>query len=305
MHDPFPFSAPPRWQHTLGKTVPCEGIGLHTGIEVRLSLGPAPADAGLVFMRKDGPHRSASIALHPRAVCQTRRGTSIGNVDGVTLATTEHLLAALAACGIDNAVIEVSGPEIPAMDGSALAFATLIKEAVPVSQNIPRRYIEVLKAITCLDGNRQVSLKPSTIPKISARIDYPDTLIGEQSYHFDVTATGFIKDIAPARTFALAHEIKGLKEAGLALGGSLDNCILVDGMTIQNPDNLRFYDEFVRHKILDILGDLALAGAPVLGHFISDCAGHSLNNTLIRTLMDDPDAWRWKTFTESPDKTTL
>ncbi len=293
MHDQFPFSAPPRWQHTLGKPVSCTGVGLHTGAAVHLGLGPAAADTGLVFVHKDSSGKEARIALHPGAVCQTRRGTSISNAEGQSLATTEHLLAALTACGVDNAVIEVSGPEIPAMDGSARAFVDLIGEAALVRQNTPRRYIKVRKAITCRDGERWVRLAPSTIPKISARIDYPDTLIGDQSHDFIVTAAGFIADIAPARTFALSHEIKGLKEAGLALGGSLDNCILVDGMAMQNEDALRFADEFVRHKILDILGDMALAGAPVLGHFTSNCAGHALNNALIKTLMDDPTAWRW------------
>jgi UDP-3-O-[3-hydroxymyristoyl] N-acetylglucosamine deacetylase len=300
VHDSFPFSAPPRWQHTLGKTVSCAGVGLHTGMAVHLGLGPAPADTGLVFVRKDGSGKDAKIILHPRAVCQTRRGTSIGNDDGITLATTEHLLAALTACGVDNAVIEVSGPEIPAMDGSALAFATLIGEAALVRQNTPRRYIEVRKPVTCKDGERWVRIAPSLTPKISARIDYPDTLIGDQSYDFAVTAAGFIADIAPARTFVLTHEIKDLKAAGLALGGTLDNCILVDGMTMQNAGNLRFAGEFVRHKILDILGDMALARAPVLGHFTSNCAGHALNNALIRTLMDDPTAWQYKTLLDSP-----
>jgi len=293
VHDPFPFSVPPQWQHTLGKTVSCAGVGLHTGKAVHLGLCPAPAGTGLAFVRNDSPNKEAKIALHPGAVCQTRRGTSISNAQGQSLATTEHLLAALTACGVDNAVIEVSGPEIPAMDGSAKAFVDLIGKAALVRQNAQRRYIEVRKPVICRDGKRWVRLEPCTFAKISARIDYPDTLIGDQSYDFDVTAAGFITDIAPARTFALSHEIKDLRAAGLALGGTLDNCILVDGMGMQNEDALRFADEFVRHKILDILGDMALAGAPVLGHFTSNCAGHALNNALIKTLMDDPTAWRW------------
>jgi len=177
VHDSFPFSAPPPWQHTLGKMVSCAGVGLHTGIKVHLGLCPAPAGTGLVFVRTDEQNKAARIALHPGAVCQTRRGTSIGNDDGITLATTEHLLAALTACGVDNAVIEVSGPEIPAMDGSAKAFTALIKEAALAHQNAPRRYIEVRKPVTCKDGERWVRLEPSSTPKIIARIDYPDTLI--------------------------------------------------------------------------------------------------------------------------------
>ncbi|PHS27947.1 MAG: UDP-3-O-[3-hydroxymyristoyl] N-acetylglucosamine deacetylase [Robiginitomaculum sp.] len=289
----FPFTKTPLWQHTLGQSVSCAGPGLHLGGHVRLGLHPAQVDTGLVFRRTDVGASKVSILLHPKAVCQTRRGTSVGNAQGVSIATTEHVLAALSACAIDNAYIDIDGPEVPAMDGCAKAFTDMISKASVVAQKTPRRFIEVCKTVTCRDGARQVRLDPADGLLISAHIEYPNTAIGTQDYEFQASAAHFIADIAPARTFALAHEVAALKEAGLGLGGTLDNCLLVDGMDIENPDGLRFADEFVRHKVLDILGDIALLGAPLRGRFTSNCAGHALNNALVQALMADPEAWRW------------
>jgi UDP-3-O-[3-hydroxymyristoyl] N-acetylglucosamine deacetylase len=292
----FPFKTLPIWQHTLRTPVRAKGVGLHTGQPVQLEINPAAANSGLVFSRLDVRNQPANIALSPEAVCETRRGTRIQNADGVSVATTEHLLAALLTCGIDNAVIGIDGPEVPAMDGSALTFCNAIAKAGLLQQDQPRRYLEVTAPKRCGDDLRSVSIKPNRALHIEASIDYPDTLIGQQSCAFDVTTACFIHDIAPARTFVMANEIEALKAAKLARGGSLDNCIVVEGMHIQNQQPLRFKDEFVRHKILDSLGDLALAGAPILGHFTSYRAGHTLNNTLLSTLMADPEAWRWTTL---------
>lgn len=250
-------------------------------------------DTGLVFARTDVRDKDPVIRLHPGAVCQTRRGTCIGNADGVTIATVEHLLAALSACGVDNALIELTGAEVPAMDGSAKNFARIIAQAGLQQQTSRRRYIEILEPLEVQEGAKCVRLEPSNVSQIDARINYPGTLIGEQNFQFETNASGFIRDIAPARTFVLAHEVKDLQQADFALGGSLENCLVVDGMTLQNETGLRFADEFVRHKILDISGDLALAGAPILGRFISNCAGHSLNNAVLLAMQNEDTKWRW------------
>jgi UDP-3-O-[3-hydroxymyristoyl] N-acetylglucosamine deacetylase len=292
----FPFKTLPVWQHTLRTPVRAKGVGLHTGQPVQLEIKPAAANSGLVFSRLDMRDPPADIVLHPEAVCETRRGTRIQNADGVSVATTEHLLAALLTCGIDNAVIGLDVPEVPAMDGSARPFCDAIRKAGLLQQDQPRRYLEVTAQKHCGDDLRYVSIRPGKSMHIEASIDYPDTLIGQQSCAFDVTPDRFIHDIAPARTFVIADEIEVLKAAKLARGGSLDNCIVVEGMHMQNLQPLRFKDEFVRHKILDSLGDLALAGAPVLGYFTSYRAGHALNNTLLRALMADASAWRWTTL---------
>jgi UDP-3-O-[3-hydroxymyristoyl] N-acetylglucosamine deacetylase len=291
----FPFIKTPLWQHTLGQSVSCSGPGLHLGGHVRLRLHPAPDNTGLFFRRTDVVDKEAIIDLHPKAVCQTRRGTTISNACGTTVATIEHVLAALSACAIDNAYIDIDGPEVPAMDGCAKVFTDMISKAGVVAQKSPRRFIDVCKTIVCKDGTREVRLEPADGLFISARIEYPNTAIGTQDYEFQASAARFIADIAPARTFALAHEVAALNEAGLGLGGTLDNCLLVDGMDVKNPDGLRFADEFVRHKVLDILGDLALLGAPLRGKFTSNYAGHALNNTLVQAVIADPEAWRWST----------
>lgn len=296
MNEQIPFSQPSPYQHTVGSPVSCEGVGLHTGKRTRLVLRPAETDTGLVFNRTDVSDKNTCLTLHPQAVYETRRGTCLANADGVSLATVEHVLAALSACGVDNTCIDVDGPEIPAMDGSAQAFTDMVVKAGLVQQKARRKYIEVLQPLECKAGDAYVRLEPSEILHIDASIHYPDTLIGDQDFQLDVTSTSFIKQIAPARTFVLAHEVQALQEEGLALGGSLYNCIVVDGMHIQNQEALRFENEFIRHKVLDILGDLALAGAPILGRFTSHYAGHALNNALLRLLISDHSAWRWKTF---------
>ncbi len=293
MNDQYPFSTLPVWQHTLAGPLSFEGVGLHLGVPARLSLSGTAANTGLVFRRTDVQDKNPLITLYPGAVCQTRRGTSIGNVDGVTIATAEHLLAALYACGVDNACIDLHGPEIPAMDGSALDFARSIVRVGVQQQSSPRRFMEIIEPVEVLDDAKSVRLEPFGGLQIEARINYPKTLIGDQMYQIEVNPKGFMREIASARTFVLAQEISALREADLALGGSLDNCIVVDGMTLQNKTELRFKDEFVRHKILDILGDLALAGAPILGRFISDCAGHALNNALLQAMARDRKKWRW------------
>ncbi len=292
----FPFTTLPHNQHTLAAPLVCAGIGLHSGANASLSVHPAPANSGLVIIRTDVADESGRLELRADAVVQTIRGTNLGNAAGTMIATTEHVLAALYACGVDNAVLNIDGPEMPAMDGSALAFAEAISKSGLKEQRAQRHYIEVLKPLQISDGTRQVSLAPRQNLMISARIDYPATLIGVQNFQCEITAANFVADIAPARTFVLEQEVADLRDAGLARGGSHDNCLVIDGMALQNKDGLRFKDEFARHKVLDILGDIALAGAPILGHFTSDCAGHALNNALIRALMADASAWRKTTL---------
>ncbi len=296
--DAFPFSRLPVWQHTLGGSLTAKGVGLHTGKMAGLSLHPAPPNSGLVFVRTDLNGKAADIVLRPDAVHRLDRGTTIVDAHQNTISTIEHLLAALCACGVDNARIEVSGPEIPAMDGSALPFCDRIAQTGLQRQEVPRRYMEICKPIEISEGGKTVRLGPGAGLHISATIDYPDTLIGQQSYKFDLNARSFIETIAPARTFGQAHEVDALHQAGLALGGSLDNCLVVDGQNLQNQGGLRFADEFVRHKIVDILGDLALVGAPILGCFTSHCAGHKLNNALLRKVLGDGSSWRWSVLAD-------
>lgn len=299
MRDSFPFSALPIWQHTLGAPFAAKGVGLHTGALTQLTILPAAPGTGLVFVRTDIACEGGGgteIALCPRFVLSTKRGTTLGQTPAHSIATTEHLLAALSACGIDNARIEVSGPEIPAMDGSARQFVDLIIGAGVQRQSTARRYIEICKAVELGENGKLVRFEPADGLQIKAMLDYPDTLIGQQNYQFSLNATAFIRDIAPARTFALAQEVSRLRDRGLARGGGLENCLVVDGLTLQNQGGLRFKDEFVRHKILDILGDIALANAPILGRFTSRFAGHKLNHALLRALLDDPSAWRWTTL---------
>ncbi len=294
MDQPFPFAVLPARQHTLAKPASCEGVGLHSGALVWLDIHPAPVNTGLVFYRSDQDRNDPGIRLVPGVVSETRRGTSIQNETGQGIATVEHLLAALYGCAVDNAHIFVRGPEVPALDGSAKGFADLIVQTGLERQEAKRNYLKVTKALEVGDGQSRVSLAPADDFQISAQIHYPGTLIGEQGYTINLTAIDFIKHIAPARTFALTSEIEGLREAGLAKGGSSENCIVVDGMKLINQSGLRFKDEFARHKVLDMIGDIALLGAPVLGRFSSFCAGHKLNNALIHALLSDDQAWQWQ-----------
>jgi UDP-3-O-[3-hydroxymyristoyl] N-acetylglucosamine deacetylase len=281
------------YQHTLAGPAICAGVGVHSGDRVRVSIRPAPAGSGIVFVRTDleGDNR---IPVSAEAVTQTRLCTVIANASGVTVATIEHLMAALAALEVDNAVIELDGPEVPIMDGSALPFVQLLDRAGRRQQDVPRQFIEILEPIEVEHHGATARLLPAAQFEAKFEIDFPTPAIGRQVVDLVVTEDSFREELADCRTFGFLKDVEALRAAGLARGGSLDNAVVIDGDRILNAEGLRRPDEFVRHKTLDAVGDLYVLGAPVLGRFEGVYAGHHLNNLLCRALMARPSAWRWK-----------
>jgi UDP-3-O-[3-hydroxymyristoyl] N-acetylglucosamine deacetylase len=271
------------------------GDGLHSGRRISLTMHPAAAGAGIQFRRTD---MGVDIPARFDFVSDTRLCTTITapTTPAARISTTEHIMAAVAGAGIDDAIIEVDGPEIPILDGSAAPFLFLIDCAGTASSAAPRQMIEVLRPVRVEDTQGAFAeLHPNAEAAFDAflEIDYPNTAIGHQSLHFRLTPEAFRASVADSRTFGLKEDVARLHEAGLALGGSLDNAVVVDGMTILNPGGLRHADEFIRHKMLDVVGDLALAGAPLRARFIGSRSGHALNNQLLRALFADASAWRW------------
>ena len=284
------------FEHTLAGPAICAGVGLHTGARVRLSIRPAPVRSGIVFLRTDV--EDGRVPVTPEAVVQTRLGTVIGNDAGVTVSTIEHLMAALAALGIDNAVVELDGPEVPIMDGSAEPFVSLLDRAGRREQDTPRRVIEVLHPIEVREGDKRAALLPSNRFEVSFEIAFDSAAIGRQVVEVVADEAGFRNELANARTFGFLHEVEALRQAGLCRGGSLENAIVVDGDRVLNPEGLRRPDEFVRHKALDAVGDLYVLGMPLLARFEGVYAGHSLNNAIVRALLAQPSAWRMKSWAE-------
>ena len=290
-------------QHTLRSSIGCVGVGLHSGAKTSLTLHPAAADSGIRFIRKDLEDQRPIKALYDR-VCDTTMCTAIGQRDGAVVSTIEHLMAALAALEIDNVLIEINGPEVPIMDGSAQPFVFLIECAGVAVQDKPRRWIEILKPVTVTALGKSARLEPvemasddveTSAPRrfdIDCRIAFDHPLIKSQSMVHRQTAERFKSDVAAARTFGFAERVEELWSRGLALGGSLKNAVVVSQDKVLNEGGLRFDDEFVRHKVLDCVGDLYLAGAPIIGRFVGDCAGHAMHNKLLRALFADPAAWR-------------
>ena len=279
------------YQHTLAGPAICAGVGLHSGERVRVSIRPAPAGSGIVFIRTD-LDRDNRVPVTAEAVTPTRLCTVIANEAGVTVATIEHLMAALAALEVDNAIIELDGPEVPIMDGSALPFVQLLDRAGRRRQEAERRFIEILEPIEVIDGDKTVRLTPADTFELAFEIAFPTKAIGRQRVDLVVTEDSFRDELADCRTFGFLADVQALREAGLARGGSLENAVVIDGDRILNPEGLRRRDEFVRHKALDAVGDLYVLGAPILGRFEGIYAGHALNNLLCRALLDKPRAWR-------------
>lgn len=276
-------------QCTLKAPISCVGVGLHSGKRVSLTLRPAVANQGVVFrrtdLRRDIPARYSYVA-------DTRLSTVLGE-GGARVSTVEHVMAALSGCGIDNAIVELDGPEPPALDGSAAQFVFLIDCAGIVEQDEPRSAIEVRRIVRVTDGDAFAELRPGADGlDMSMSIDFAAAAIGRQALALRLNATSFRHELARARTFGLMEEVDQLRAAGLAQGGSLDNAVVVDRERILNPGGLRVPDEFVRHKLLDAVGDLALAGAPLVGRFVAHRSGHALNNRLLRALFADQAAWR-------------
>ncbi|WP_404379388.1 UDP-3-O-acyl-N-acetylglucosamine deacetylase [Caenispirillum salinarum] len=279
-------------QRTLKTSISCTGVALHTGAKVTMTLRPAEPDTGIVFRRTDIAGRGAEIPARWDHVADSRLCTVIANADGVTVATIEHLMAALAGMGIDNVVVELNGPEVPVMDGSSAPFVFLIECAGVLAQAAPRKAIRVLKPVSRSNGQTTASFTPAHEGlTLDFEIDFAAKAIGRQREAFLLTPATFKAEIARARTFGMLEDIPKMREAGLGLGGSLDNAVVVNGDQILNEDGLRFDTEFVRHKILDAVGDLALAGHPIVGHYHGVRSSHAHNNVLLRALLNDPEAW--------------
>ncbi|WP_428396286.1 UDP-3-O-acyl-N-acetylglucosamine deacetylase [Lichenicoccus sp.] len=293
-------------QHTLRNAISCRGVGLHSGRIMTLRLLPAPAGHGIVFRRCD---LGIDIPARFDHVVDTRLSTVIASSTDARarVATTEHVMAALAGCRIDNVLIEVDGPEVPALDGSAAQFVFLIDCAGRAAQDAPRGAIEVLRRVRVQEGEAFAELRPapSASFNLALSIAFRARVIGRQAYSMILTEDDFRRELSVCRTFAMLDEIESLREAGLARGGSLDNAIVVDDDRVLNPAGLRRSDEFVRHKMLDAIGDLALAGAPIRGSFVGHRSGHGLNNRLLRKLLADPANWRHDTGNAAADEGLL
>lgn len=279
-------------QKTFNKEISCNGIGLHSGAMVTLTLRPAPADHGIVFVRTDVSGKDNVVpALYDR-VTDTRLCTVIANDAGVSVGTIEHLMSALRGCGVDNAILELDGPEVPLMDGSSIAFVEMIDAVGIRSQPQPRRAIQVLREVVVEDETGKTArLTPSNEFIFGGEIEFSHPSIGRQSFKTKLVNGNFRHDIATARTFGFAREVEFLRQNGLIKGGSLDNAIVLSDTSIMNAEGLRFTDEFIRHKLLDAIGDLYLAGGPILGAYDSVKAGHALNNALLRKLFATEGAW--------------
>jgi UDP-3-O-[3-hydroxymyristoyl] N-acetylglucosamine deacetylase len=279
-------------QHTLKSAIGCVGVGLHTGRRVAVSLQPAPPDTGIIFRRTD---LGIDIPARFDRVTDTRLCTMLASPDhpDARVGTVEHLMAAFAGAGIDNAIVAIDGPELPVLDGSAAPFLFLIDCAGVVEQAAPRAMIDILRTVRVEDGPAFAELRPGSAGlHLSVSIDFEAEAIGRQALSLHLTPRSFRAELAQARTFAQLHEIDALKAAGLALGGSLQNALVVDGPRLVNPEGLRIEHEFVRHKLLDAVGDLALAGGALQGRFVAHRAGHALNNRLLRALFADAANWR-------------
>lgn len=279
-------------QRTLKNRINCTGIGLHSNASVSMTLCPAPSDSGVLFRRTDLDRTTANVAARVENVVDCRFSTTIGQDEDVCIGTIEHLMAALAGSLVDNVLVEIDGPEVPIMDGSAAPFIFLIECAGTVAQDAQRQAIRILKDVRVDDGERSASLCPATEFSASFELDYDNPVIARQEYFFQFGSESFKSELARARTFCLEQEIDYLRSLGLAQGGSLDNAIVVGEQDILNEGGLRHDDEFVRHKILDAVGDLYLAGAPIQGHFHGVCSGHEMNHRLLNALFEDPSAWR-------------
>ncbi|RMG92532.1 MAG: UDP-3-O-acyl-N-acetylglucosamine deacetylase [Zetaproteobacteria bacterium] len=275
-------------QRTLAHSIRCSGIGLHSGRKIELVLYPAAADAGITFVRSD---LGVEIPARSAFVTDTRLCTTIGR-DGAHVSTVEHLLSAMAGLGIDNARIEVNGPEVPIMDGSAAPFVFLIQCAGIREQDRPKKVLRVLKKIEVSEGNKRCALYPSGGFKVSYLLDYDHPLLKNRQVSIDFSRQAYAREVSRARTFGFLHEIEALQKAGLALGGSLENAVVLDKYRVINESGFRYRDECVRHKILDTLGDLMLAGHAIVGAFEGQRTGHEMNHKLVSALLADPESHR-------------
>ena len=286
-----------QFQQTLKRPAMCAGIGVHSGEKSKLVFRPAESGTGVRFIRTDISDRPNIIEAIGDAVSSVALGTTLTNANGVTIAVTGHLLAACAGIGLDNVVVEIDGPEVPIMDGSSTLFVELLLQAGLKQQNSPRRRVRILEEITVEAGQKWAKLTPTSDDYLTARvrIDFDNPAIGVQQMALRMLPGVFARDLAFARTFGFMKDADKLRSMGLGRGSSLENAVVIEGEEVINPEGLRTGDEFVRHKILDAIGDLMLAGGPIAGAYEANQPGHALNNALVRKLLESPQAWCWET----------
>ncbi len=279
----FPYTG--NFQTTIAESVECSGVGLHSGKLVTMLLHPAPEDTGVVF-EIHTPQGTRTVKPNPRAVIATGLATTLG-MDGARVATVEHLMAALRGLGVDNVLVEISGGEVPIMDGSAASFVLMIRNAGLRVLSAARRVMRIMRPVSYEQDGKCIKAEPYDGFMVDCTIEFAHPLIGTQRREIEVTPESFITVLAKARTFGFMREVEYLHKNGLALGGSLDNAVVLDEYAVLNPEGLRFDDEFVRHKILDFVGDMAMFGMPIEGRFTIRCSGHGLNNAFLRMLEEN------------------
>jgi len=297
----FALNKPMVKQRTLKTSVSVTGVGLHSGEKVTLSLRPGQVDGGIVFRRVD-VKPVQDIQARPHLVHDTRLSTCMEQ-KGVRVATIEHLMSALAGLGVDNAIVEMDGAEVPIMDGSAGTFIFLLQSAGIVEQSAAKKFIRIKKPVEVVQGDKRVRFEPYNGYKLTFTINFAHPVFASSKQHVtvDLNEHSYIRDISRARTFGFMQDVENMRAQGLALGGSLDNAIVMDEYRVLNPDGLRFEDEFVKHKVLDAIGDLYLLGHAVIGAFSGFKSGHALNNALLRALLADEMAWEFVTFNDVDD----
>ncbi len=284
------------FQSTIAKALTISGIGLHTGEQITMNLRPAEVDTGIIFYRQDGG-RKVAIEAHSSNVIDTRMATVLGK-EGLSVSTVEHLMAALYSLGIDNLHIEIDGTEVPIMDGSAEPFLNALRSTGIRQLSKSRAYLAIRKPLSFVDGEKRINIIPSRFLRITSDIAFDHPTIALQHRSIKHSPELFSKEIAPARTFGFLEEVEYLKANGLARGGSLENAVVIDKKGVMNPDGLRFNDEFVRHKILDTIGDFSLIGYPILGHIRTYKSGHDINHLMVEKILASPDNWQLVEFNE-------
>jgi len=289
------------YQTTIDRAISFVGIGVHSGEVAILKLKPTTKTRGIVFRRMDISPDKREILARQYNVSNTTLSTTLTNDYGTSVSTVEHLMAALYGCGIDNVIVEVDGPEIPILDGSAKDFVVNIEQAGVRYLEKERSILWVQRKVEVSDGDKSAMFLPSLSQSFSVSLDFPETAIGQQAFHYENNSLGFKQQVANARTFGFAEQVEALKAAGFAKGGSLSNAILVDKQAIVNQEQLRYKTEFARHKVLDAMGDLALSGYPIIADYHSHKGGHELNHKLVSKLMADQRNWRLMTYTEYAD----
>jgi UDP-3-O-[3-hydroxymyristoyl] N-acetylglucosamine deacetylase len=286
-------------QKTLKAPIHCTGVGLHSGIKAAMTLRPAPANTGIVFRRLDGTGAPVEIQANWQNSIESALCTTLTDGNGTTIMTIEHLMSAFAGCSVDNVVVDIIGPEVPIMDGSAAPFVFLIECAGTIEQLAARRFVKVLKPVHVEQGPASVTLEPGDGFSVDFAIDFASKVIARQTTHMTIEPGTFKTEISRARTFGFLAEVDQMRAAGLARGGSLENAIVIDGDTVMNEGGLRYPDEFVRHKALDAIGDLYLAGSPILGRFAGVRSSHALNRRALEALFRDDSAWCYVTLAEA------